>query len=67
MNTNPKQIVLEDDKILIPDKFGSENIIFYYSKINILKIVPYNTIFNPYGGAICIATEKKWLYKRSIY
>ena len=66
-NIKPKQIVLEENKILIPDLFGAKSSIFRYTDINVLKIVSdYSTIFSPYGGAICIATKKNG-YTREVF
>jgi hypothetical protein len=42
-NIKPKQILLKENKIEIPDMFGDKNSTFYYSDIN---------------GAIYMATEK---------
>ena len=62
-NIKPEKIVLEEDKILIPNKFNSKikPTVFHYSEIKVLKIVTsprhrQNPIYSPYGGAIYIAT-----------
>ena len=66
-NIKPRQIILEEKKILVPDLFGTKNITFRYADINVLKIVSdYSTIFSPYGGAICIATKKNG-YIREVF
>ena len=66
-NIKPKKIILDENKILIPDIFITNKSAFYYSSINEIKIAKYyNTIFSPYGGAICIATKKNG-YTREVF
>ena len=80
-NINPKKIILEEDRILIPSQFSAkiEPAIFRYSEIKVLKIIKdHQPLFSPYGSAIYIATgetgyireiyiEKIWMKNKSEY